>query len=91
MRTFCYLRGLDAAEYFGDALYNVTDASGAAIWDRSTITQDAQYKEGNIFGVCACYALYGEGGEQPLPGGVAGSFCEECKMNQTTLTTPRRR
>mmetsp|Transcript_1505 Transcript_1505/g.2726 ORF Transcript_1505/g.2726 Transcript_1505/m.2726 type:complete len:430 (-) Transcript_1505:93-1382(-) len=76
VRTFCYLRGLDAAEYF-PGLFDARDASNNTIWDEATIDQDDQYEDGKLFGVCACYALYGEGGENPIPGGPAGSFCEE--------------
>ncbi|GMH88654.1 hypothetical protein TrST_g13647 [Triparma strigata] len=71
VRTFCY-RKIDAST-FGEELYNVTDSNGVAIWDRDAIEAD----DGLIRYVCACYALYGEGGQQPLPGGPAGSFCEE--------------
>jgi hypothetical protein len=51
----------------------VTDSSGAALWDRDSIEADG----GLIRYVCACYALFGEGGQQPLPGGPAGEFCQE--------------
>ena len=74
IRTFCYFRGIDADEYFGDALYNITDVNNNPVWNRDTIAKD----DGLIMeGVCACYALYGEGGVSPLPGGPSGTFCEE--------------
>ena len=76
VRTFCYLRGLDAVEYF-PGLFDARDASNNTIWDEATIDQDDQYEDGKLFGVCACYALYGEGGENPIPGGPASTFCEE--------------
>ncbi|GMI31151.1 hypothetical protein TrRE_jg11441 [Triparma retinervis] len=75
-RSFCY-RMIDAS-IFGEELYNVTDADNNPLYKKEDIEADA----GLIRYVCACYALYGEGGLQPLPGDPNEDNVEYCTTDE---------
>eukprot|EP00520_Triparma_pacifica_P010007 CAMPEP_0118662618 /NCGR_PEP_ID=MMETSP0785-20121206/16929_1 /TAXON_ID=91992 /ORGANISM="Bolidomonas pacifica, Strain CCMP 1866" /LENGTH=418 /DNA_ID=CAMNT_0006556177 /DNA_START=46 /DNA_END=1299 /DNA_ORIENTATION=+ len=72
-RSFCY-REFDVDNYNNKtALFNLMDSNGDFLYDEADIEADG----GVLRYVCGCYALYGEGGVQPLPGGEEGDYCKE--------------
>jgi len=59
----------------------MTADDGTAMYSKADHDADG----GLIRYVCACYALYGEGGVQPLPGGQGGDYCQEAQPYQGAI------
>jgi hypothetical protein len=81
-RTFCYRQ--ITTDFFPDALKSYT-----AIDDGVAVDKYADYADDEVLGyACACYALMGEGGDAPLPGGPEageGGFCNEASSFKGVL------